>query len=115
MKKKESPYQILVAIINRQRVLEVTILKILSKFSVDNNIISKAYGTAPSGVSDFFGFGTTEKSIVTSIVPASKSHEILNQISMSMDKNKNNKGVAFLLPLTGMDSRIFQILGEKHE
>lgn len=115
MKKQESPYQILVAIINRQKVLEVTLLKLLSKFSVDKNIISKAYGTAPSSVSDFFGFGTTEKSIITSIVPASKSSEILEEISKSMDKNKNNRGVAFLLPLTGMDSRMFENLGAKHE
>ena len=112
--KKTCPYQILIAIINDQKVLEAVLLKTLAKYSIDKTIVSKAKGTAPSAVSDFFGFGTTEKNMLSTIIQSSDAEEVVAEVSAQMNKNKNNRGVVFTLPLTGMDSRMFQNLEVKN-
>lgn len=115
MKKKSCPFQILIIIMNQEKGLEDKIIDILDVYNVDKTIISRANGTAQSSVSDFFGFGITEKNIFTTIIQSEKAEDIVKSISKKMALNKNNKGVVFTLPLTGMDSRVFKNLEVKNE
>lgn len=111
--KKKCPYQILIAIINEQKALETRLIKIINEYA-SKSIVSQASGTAPSSASDFFGFGITEKSILSAIIPSEKADEIMKFVSSSMNTNKNNKGIVMTLPLSAMDSRIFEELEAKN-
>ena len=112
------PYQILIAVINNQKVLEASLLKTLEKYKVEKAFVSKASGTAESTGFDFFGFGITEKDIFSCFVPTKFADEIISDVEANMKKNKHNKGIVFTLPLTAIDSRIFENLegnyGKKH-
>ena len=114
-KKNLCPYQILVAVINNQKVLEASLLKTLEKYSVEKVFVSKASGTAESSISDFFGFGITEKDIFSCFVPSKFADKIIEDVEQNMKKSKHNKGIVFTLPLTALDSRIFENLEENYE
>jgi len=113
--KKTCPYQILIAIINNQKVLEASLLKTLEKYSVEKAFVSRASGTAESSISDFFGFGITEKDIFSCFVPAEIADNIIEDVEANMKKSKHNKGIVFTLPLTAIDSRIFESLEGNYE
>lgn len=113
MKKILCPYQALVMIINEDQETEDKLLELLELYHIEKTMISKAKGTAPSSISDFFGFGVVEKMIVTTMIPSIKAKDILTKLTQELELNEKNKGIVLTLPLTGMDSRLFQQLEER--
>lgn len=113
MKKNLCPYQILIVITDCEKWMEETVLNILNRYLTDKAIVSRAKGTAPSTMSEIFGFGTSEKSITSAIIESKNSNEIVGKLTDTLKFNETNNGIVFTLPITSMDSRIFYLMEEK--
>ena len=114
-KKKQCPYKILIAILNQEKNIEEKVLDILKKYEISRTVVSMAQGTAPSNISDFFGFGVTERMILSTFVEADKSKEIVDCLQNSLEEDKKNKGMIFTLPLTALSSNILGLWRDNNE
>lgn len=105
-KKNRCPYKALIVIINEGRNIEDKVLYVLKSFDISRNFISFAKGTAPSTLSDFFGFGVDNKILISTFVEVEKVSEIISDLQELLQLDKKNKGMIFTLPITALSSNI---------
>lgn len=69
-----------------------------------------AVGTATSEIMDVLGLGSIDKVILFSLLPKSKCGEMMNKMSKALVLHAVNSGIAFTVPLTGMNSLMLRML-----
>ncbi len=73
-------------------------------------------GTATSEMMDLLGLGTSEKTIIASILPKSVANETLAQLDDALaELEKKNRGIAFTLPINGLNKLLLRMMGELEE
>jgi len=105
-KKNPCPYKALVIIINEGRNIEDKIQYVFKTHDISRSMISFAKGTAPSNLSDFFGFGVDNKIVVSTFVESEKAVEIMHDMQELLQVDKRDKGMMFTLPITALSSNI---------
>ena len=112
MKKKIScPYKALMLIINEGRNIEDKIMYVFKTHDIMRSVISFAKGTAPSTLSDFFGFGVDNKIVVSTFVESEKAEEIIHDLKEILE----DRGMVFTLPITALSSNILGLWREQNE
>ena len=76
---------------------------------------ASAIGTATSEIIDALGLGSTEKSILISMMPTSFAHGMLRTLRRSLKMYMPNSGIAFTVPLTGITNHALRMLGTLSE
>ncbi len=71
-----------------------------------------AMGTATSKVMDILGLGSIDKIIMYSILPKNISPDILRKLSKKLGLGSANSGIAFTIPITGMNNSMVKMLQE---
>lgn len=77
-----------------------------------------AEGTATSEIMDTLGLGSTEKTVVISLMPRNVANEVLTKLQGILKLRKVNSGIAFTVPLEGTTkvvSRILEKMEQEHE
>ena len=116
MKKKNlCPYKALIIIINEGRNIEDKVLYVLKNYDITRSVISFAKGTAPSSISDFFGFGVDNKIVVSTFVDSGRVGEITADLKEILELDKNNRGMMFTMPITALSSNILGLWREADE
>lgn len=69
-----------------------------------------AEGTASSEMMDILGIGTSDKSIVVSILPKPAADEMLKKMHKNLRLGTVNSGIAFSLILSGANNIVLQVL-----
>lgn len=116
MKKKIScPYKALILIINEGRNIEDKIMYVFKTHDIMRSVISFAKGTAPSTLSDFFGFGVDNKIVVSTFVESEKAEEIIHDLKEILEVDKRDRGMVFTLPITALSSNILGLWREQNE
>ncbi len=69
-----------------------------------------AQGTAPSAIMDIFGLSGRTRVITAAITVRPKVKEIFSELHGKLAFDEKGKGVAFSLPLTGLQSHIFEAI-----
>ena len=92
--------KLLVSIVNPGD--EIRLTEILNDFSVSLNHVFSGTGTARSAVLDYLGIGTTEKSVMFSLIPESDEDAILREIRTRMSLYLVGRGISFTLPLSAI-------------
>lgn len=111
-KKNPCPYKAMVIIINEGRNIEDKLMYVFKNYDISRSMISYAKGTAPSTLSDFFGFGVDNKIVVSTFVEAEKVKELTNDLQEVLQLDKKNRGMIFTLPLTALSSNILGLWRE---
>lgn len=70
----------------------------------------EADGTASSEVMDLLGLGSTEKTVLVSMMPKPSADEMLKKLHKTLRIGAVNSGIAFTMPVTGMNKLILQLL-----
>lgn len=73
---------------------------------------SSGSGTASSELLNVFGFGTTERDVLLSIAPAQKVRNLMYQLNNDLRGSINAKGIAFHMPLTGINKSVMEFIIE---
>lgn len=74
-----------------------------------------AEGTATSEIMDMMGLGSVDKCMLISVIPKEFSGIMLDKLRTELQMNAVNSGVAFTLPLNGMNNLILRILTQNAE
>lgn len=69
-----------------------------------------AEGTATSEIMDALGRGSVDKSVLVSMIPKNISEILMNKLSSELQLNRENSGIAFTIPLNGVNNLILRIL-----
>ena len=74
--------------------------------------IAKGHGTASSAIMDCLGLDQPEKELVIGVGARSSSHLLLQSLNQELEFKRPGKGIAFLLPLSGISAAAAGMLGE---
>lgn len=79
---------------------EKKIEKMVNKFRLPFNALTKGIGTASKSMLDFFGLNETEKYISLSLIPNYMEEDIFRQLDENMKLKKVGNGIAFSVSLS---------------
>ncbi len=110
---KPAPMQILVLITtpklanDAEDILELEGHTLLYRFYAE--------GTASSEIMDMLGLGSIDKSALVSIVRQDASADLMNRLYSELHMYKANSGIAFTIPLNGVNNLILKVLSQNDE
>lgn len=74
-----------------------------------------AEGTAPSEIMDMLGLGSIDKCVMISLIPKDLSASMLETLRKRLQMHSVNSGIAFTVPLTGVNNLILRMLTKNAE
>lgn len=88
---------------------------ILKKEYVRFHFICKGRGTASSDILDLLGIGSTEKAVVLCLEPDFRVPDLLKHVSRKLGFHSPGTGIAFTIPLSGINNPILQVFSQEAE
>ena len=67
-------------------------------------------GTASSEMMDILGLGTPDKSILITMLPKHFADHMMKKVKKELKLGMANSGIAFTIPLTGVNSQLYRML-----
>ncbi len=67
-------------------------------------------GTASSEMMDILGLGTPDKSILITMLPKRFADHMMKKVKKELKLGMANSGIAFTIPLTGVNSQLYRML-----
>lgn len=110
MTEKKEPLHLLITIVERGQ--GEAVARLYQNEQLLWHYQSSGFGTASSELLNVFGFGTTERDVLFSIAPARKVRNLLYQLNNDLRGSVNAKGIAFHLPLTGINKSVMEFIIE---
>lgn len=110
MTEKKEPLHLLITIVERGQ--GEAVARLYQNEQLIWHYQSSGFGTASSELLNVFGFGTTERDVLLSIAPAKKVRNLLYQLNNDLRGSVNAKGIAFHLPLTGINKSVMEFIIE---
>ena len=107
------PIRLLVTIVEHGKGERIT--NLANARHVHFNFILHGRGTASSDILDMLGLGSTEKDVVVCALPRSRVRQMLHDVAEEMRLKRPGTGVAFSLPLSGINELIARIILEEHK
>jgi hypothetical protein len=92
-----------------------TIADIFEQENVRFHFICKGKGTASSDILDLLGIGSTEKAIVICLEQDIMVPVLLKEVSKILGLNNPGAGIAFTLPLSGINQPILKVFKDSIE
>jgi hypothetical protein len=100
-------------IVDWARVRELT--DIFEQKKVRFHFIAKARGTAGSDILDLLGIGSAEKAVVICLEQDIGIPALMREAARKLELHKPGAGIAFTLPLSGINQPILQVFKESIE
>lgn len=72
-------------------------------------------GTASSEMMDILGLGTPDKSILITMLPKHFADSMMKKVKKELKLGMANSGIAFTMPLTGVNSQLYKMLEQMEE
>jgi hypothetical protein len=97
-------------------IIDWTKVKVVSGIFQQTNVrfhfISKGRGTASSEILDVLGIGSTEKAVVFCLEQDIMVPTLLKEVSKKLGLHNAGAGIAFTIPLSGINNPILQVFKE---
>ncbi len=116
MEIKKAAYRILMLITTPKQVEKT--MEVFGSEKITLKYQMSAEGTATSEIMDTLGLGSTEKTVVFSMMPKNVASDVLRSLSSILKFGKVNSGIAFTVPLDGttkLVSRMLEKMEQDHE
>lgn len=110
---KTPSFELLVLITNPKLAEKAT--KIFRKSTLPVQYRLNAEGTASSEIMDMLGLGSIDKCILISAVPRQQGSVMLTRLRQELHLGAINSGIAFTIPLTGINKLLMRILTKSEE
>lgn len=102
------PIRLLVTIVEHGKGERIT--NLANAQHIHFNLLLHGRGTASSDILDMLGLGSTEKDVVVCALPRSSVKQMLHNVAEEMRLKRPGTGVAFSLPLSGINELIARII-----
>ncbi len=102
------PIRLLVTIVEHGKGERIT--NLANAQHIHFNLLLHGRGTASSDILDMLGLGSTEKDVVVCALPRSSVKQMLHSVAEEMRLKRPGTGVAFSLPLSGINELIARII-----
>lgn len=106
----QGAYRILVVITNPKLAPKAT--KLLDESAIPMHFQLTAAGTASSDILDILGLGSTDKSLLISMVPKRLCWELLKKLKRTLRIGLPDSGIVFTMPLTGMSGLMVRVMNQ---
>lgn len=106
-------FQLLVLITNPKLADKAT--KIFRRSTLPVQYRLNAEGTASSEIMDMLGLGSIDKCVLMSTVPRQQGNAMLAILRQELHLGAVNSGIAFTVPLTGMNKLLLRMLTKEEE
>lgn len=103
--------KMIVTIVDRNRA--TCVMKLFKSLRVHWHYVLLGEGTASSEMMDMLGLGSSDKSVFLCIEPEYRVTDFLKQITRSLQLNMAGKGIAFSIPISGVNHPIIDKLKEE--
>ncbi|MBC8586090.1 hypothetical protein [Youxingia wuxianensis] len=113
MAKTQELIRLLITIVDRGQ--GEVIFEVCNKYHIHLNFTCFGNGTANSDILNLLGLGSSEKDVVLTMVPDSKIPGLLTSISRRMNLRSPGRGIAFTLPLSGINALIAKMLTKREK
>lgn len=110
---KAPSFKLLVLITNPRLAEKAT--KIFRRSTLPVQYRLNAEGTASSEIMDMLGLGSIDKCIFMSTVPGQQGSAMLARLRQELHLGAVNSGIAFTVPLTGMNKLLLRMLTKEDE
>lgn len=107
---KRAMIKLMVVIVDREQLKKLE--DIYCKERVRFHFVCMAEGTAGSEVLDVLGLDSSDKAVVISLEPDIKITHLLEKISEKLQLHKPGKGIAFTMPLSGINNPVSKLLNQ---
>ena len=87
--------------------------KVVNKFKLPFNVMTKAMGTASESLLNFFGLNAREKYVSMSIIPDSMEEDILLNLNDMLKINNIGNGLAFTINLSSSSKYVMDAFNDK--
>ena len=94
---------------------EKKLKEVFDKMLVPVALSCPAQGTAPSSIMDILGLSGRTKVITAALTRKAKVNNIFKELNTTLSFADKGKGIAFTMPLTGLQSHVIAHLGEEKE
>lgn len=88
--------------------------KMFTKSGVPMHYKFNAVGTASSEMMDILGLGSSDKSVLVSILPKVTAEEMLKKLLKELRLSATNSGIAFTAPLSGISNLIVRLYADQN-
>ena len=102
-------FSVMLAICDNEQ--EDILEEFLTKHKLGAGLIFMGKGTAESNIADIFGFGLSDKIIVTLLVPESKQEKIAKDLTDFLGIEKDSYGLVMLLETSSASTVVLDRLG----
>ncbi|MBQ3823733.1 MAG: hypothetical protein II808_00855 [Clostridia bacterium] len=92
--------KLLITVVNR--VKSEYYADFLRHYGANMQLFVAAEGTAKTEMLDFLGLSDDRKSVIISVIRASKADATLKELQNKFDTVKNGKGIAFTVPMSSV-------------
>lgn len=86
---------------------------ILETQKIPIQYLCRGEGTASSELMNYLGLGTTEKAVLLCMVLKSQVPDLFGALEKELSLNKRGKGIAFTIPVSGVNMFVMQLLSEE--
>ncbi len=105
---KKRGIRLLVTIVERSQ--GKAMRKLYAEHGVEWHYQSTGLGTAPSELLDVLGFGTAERDVLFSFAEENRVGNLLFDLNNDLRGTVQSKGIAFSVPLTGINNLVAAVL-----
>ncbi len=105
----EEEFSVLLAICDNEKTEELD--KYLTRKRLKNGLMFMGKGTAESDIADMFGFGLSDKIIVTLLVPESRQEKVARDLTDFLGIEKDSYGLVMLLETSSASTVVLDRLG----
>ena len=92
--------KIVVTIVNREKA--EFFLDQMETMGINMQMSIEGEGTAPQGISNFWGLAHKDREVILSFVPEDKVKKVLKRLDEKFETVRNGNGVAFVLPVSSI-------------
>ncbi len=104
-------FSVLLAIYDSSRKEEVD--RYLTEKKLNNGLIFMGKGTAESDIADMFGFGLSDKIILSLLVAEDKQDKVLEELTDFLGIERDTYGLTMLLETSSATTVVLDMLGIK--
>lgn len=98
------PIKLITCIVNRGD--GETVTELCAREGISCSVVLRGRGTADNAMLTMLGLGESEKDIVMLTVGQSRQGEIMEKLAVTLHLNERGKGIAFLIPFSGLASQL---------
>lgn len=111
--KIKAPFKLLISFTDRDVAKDLE--NYLNERNLNSGLVFMGKGTSESEIADIFGFGISDRDVLTCLIPSDKVDGVVADFNEISGIEKDNYGLLFVMDLQSASSNLLEILNDTIE